>query len=88
MNHQHQKLRHSATQQFIEALDQLEKRLLASQKDASEERHSSSEQPLGNNHAALDHPATPSLDSNFKVDSLEDAVADIERYIQSQELGP
>ncbi|HHP7244133.1 MAG TPA: hypothetical protein ACFE0H_05545 [Elainellaceae cyanobacterium] len=88
MNHQHQKLRHSATQQFIEALSQLEKRLSASQKDASEGKHSSSEQPLDNNRADLDQLETHSLDSDFKVDSLEDAVADIEQYIQSQDLCP
>lgn len=82
MNHRHQTRRHWATQQFIEALDQLEQRLSASQQNASEGMHSSGKQSLDNNRAALS-PDSHSVDSDFKIDSLEDAVADIEQYIQS-----
>ncbi|MGJ3253452.1 MAG: hypothetical protein ACFE0J_20300 [Elainellaceae cyanobacterium] len=84
MNHPHQTFRHWATQQFIEALDQLEQHLSVSQQEASEGMHLSGNQPLDSNREALS-PDTHSLDPDFKVDSLEDAVADIERYIQAQD---
>jgi small-conductance mechanosensitive channel len=81
MNQSQQELRRAASQAFIESLEQLSQRLESPDGELSEDISESSIAP------PLNHPPQPPVpeeDAQFDLKALEEAVEDIEQFMQSQ----
>ncbi len=76
MNQRQQNLRHAAAQAFIESLDQLQETLQTPEH--------SPVQPQKDGHL----PAKAHPEAEFDLESFEQAVADIEEFIEKQHQSP
>jgi hypothetical protein len=82
MNIPHQNPRHDATQKFIESLNQLEQQLIpASDREQTNYEHSAGDRQTSLD--AIDQLSRPVSHSSIGSTALEDAVADIEQFIEN-----